>query len=520
MPHAERCCEPLRNRFSLSCLAFSGVRSTDTSPVAKMMYFELLDSPVATASAVSAASSSTPSLMDLTEESQSSAAASAPASSSSCVVKCVQEWRGNPRSGRVSTMCVWRPDYLLVGTDTHVLLVQRPVPTAATAASSTAAAAASSTAAAAASSTTAAAAPSASSATASAPASSAPSAPPKFKTVLTMLAPFPIWHVDAVVPESVALGRVTAAPKFKPERFVMVDQRQGAQLWCVHKATQQTPAAATGVKPRTAWFKLLQSDPYGRVARQAVLYEACAPMQPMHTLSPHQAGNPISVSPAVAAAPPHDVQLLRMVGVDVFGRIFVLRQDPADETAIIDNKPAPALASAHVPSARAAAAAAPSASSSAPKSAHPSTVVSTSLVQEACFQLGSTPSRIRMLPRLGVAQPLFLVSSLLGSMHAVRELLLSQVSWLRSLQHQLSGHSSCRSLVGNHHASYRSQTGVHGGAGADSEQMIDGDLLATFFTLSLAQQQLLCSRLPKIDGAERLPWKVIDELEQLLHVDI
>lgn len=342
-----------------------------------------------------------------------------------------------------------------------------------------------------------------------------------------MKTPYPVWHLDALVSESVAAGQLVPVSKIKPDRFVMIDQRQGAQLWAVQTPPPQTPAeraASGGGKRPTAWFKLLQSDPYARVARQAVLYETRASMQPMHTLSPHQAGNPITVSPAMAAAPSHLVKLLRMVGVDVFGRIFVLRQDPADETAMVDNKTATTTAGAHVPSAggapAAAAASSASSSAAAPKSTIPSNVVSTSLVQEACFQLGSTPSRIRMLPRPGVTQPLFLVSSLLGSLHAVRELPTSQVPWLRALQHQLSGHSSCRSLVGNHHASYRSQTGVSGGAGADSEQMIDGDLLATFFTLSLSQQQQVCSRLPKVNGAERLAWKVQDELDRLLRVDI
>jgi hypothetical protein len=123
------------------------------------------------------------------------------------------------------------------------------------------------------------------------------------------------------------------------------------------------------------------------------------------------------------------------------------------------------------------------------------------------------------------ARPLFLVSSMLGSVHAVREIDVAEAGWLRALQHRLGVHRSTRSLVGNHHASHRSYHGHDSPATgmppfAEGELLIDGELLAAFFTLTLSEQQRICDQLPREDGAARKAGKVAEELETMLQVQL
>jgi len=333
----------------------------------------------------------------------------------------------------------------------------------------------------------------------------------------------------------------------QPEKvplLVAVDMHQGVSIYTVGERLV---------------LKCIRTDPYARLARQVVPWVAHARMQVASTLPAFQTGNPLALSDAAAAAitalgsssKGPEALVVRAIGFDVFGRVFVLRQDPSNENAIVgvakaaaaaaggaaaSATPRPsgaAAASPHVPAVASTSASASSAPAAAGARPAPYTL-STSLVQEASYQLGVTPSRVRQVVVSrrgggggGAEKPLFLLSSMAGSVHAVREIEPTQARWLRELQTLLAAFGPTRSLVANHHASVRA---FHGGdtpalqsaqqrtPNGSAETMIDGDLLATFFTLSHAQQQQLCGRLaPGARGGVEAS-SVREELRQVLNV--
>ena len=328
-------------------------------------------------------------------------------------------------------------------------------------------------------------------------------------------------------------------------------------------------------------FPSYECDPYSRLPRQALIAEAEVMLDYATNASLQSAATPLPLkhiqmkrlnstttdsADSQSNLSPGTTTVLRVIGFDAFGSVFVLRREPElhPTPASLNGTTTGAAPTVKVESSSASAVS--STSSQDTSKLLPPNSVPSGLVQESSFLLPSIPSRIRQvrsqpvraMTRLkpstatpastsastSTAAPMdtsssssslspltspissssatspplvdlvlnpshvFLISSRLGSFHFVREVSASDRLWLSTLQTRLSVSPSTRSMLGNHHASFRG-----GGCflSGDEQLMIDGELLATFFLLNTEQQQKM------IDGIVDLTDQPLWRLNQYLH---
>jgi len=293
--------------------------------------------------------------------------------------------------------------------------------------------------------------------------------------------------------------------------FTLTDAKRGL---CVMSCTVHSETKVD--------FKLDYTDPFSRASRQAIMYEtegkviparldATAPVLSLATLElikrppspPPSVASGVKdmpVSVASRSSTGRYVSCARSITFDVFGRIFVLRRDPQP-------KRAPQSGSTVTGSTQQQSSSSSSGSGSAAAKL-PDNVIRGSLVQESVFQLPSYPARIYTLPSSAPSlSPAFLVATLDGSIHCIRQVEDQTATWLTHIQTRLALFPSTRSMLGHHHASYR---GDATGSLRSDEVMLDGELLEAWFLLDQRTQHQM------IQGCEALAGVPLSKINAML----